>query len=119
MDEETRAAFCAGVAALLRRLHPRGAALDLGPALAEFAAALAVVDDPDSHDLEDRSQGSLTRADALRIRASKFVVANLPPGMFAEVAVRRTIAAAIRELTRAAVGEGALASRYLDGRREG
>ena len=114
MDEATRDQLCAGLEALLRELHPAGAALDLAPALAEFAASLAVIDDPDSHDLEDRSQGSLTRADALRIRASKFVAANLPPGMFAVMGVRRRVQATIRALAQAALGAAAGTSRYLD-----
>lgn len=115
MDERARAELFDGLEALLRRLHPDGPRLDLSAARAEFVAALAVVDDPDSHDLDDSSHGSLTRADALRIRAAKFVASQLPPGMFADPAVRREVAVAVRALAQAAVGPLA-PSRYLDGR---
>lgn len=111
--------FCRGVESILRELHPAGADLEVADALAEFRGALAVVSDPESHDLEDSPGGSVSRADALRIRASKFIAAQLPAGAFAEPAVRRRIREAVRALATAALGELA-PSAYLDapGRRE-
>ncbi|WAS97185.1 hypothetical protein [Nannocystis punicea] len=113
MDERALSDLCDGLEALLRRLHPDGSRLDLASARAEFATALAAVDDERNHDVEAASQGSLTRADALRIRSSKFVASLLPPGMFADPAVRREIARTVRALAEAALGPLA-ASRYLD-----
>lgn len=113
MDERALSDLCDGLEALLRRLHPDGPRLDLTSARAEFVAALASVDDEHSHDLEPTSQGSLTRADALRIRSAKFVASLLPPGMFADPGVRREIGRTVRALAEAALGPLA-ASRYLD-----
>lgn len=112
MDEAALDEFCRGVKSLLREVHPAATTGD--DAWAEFRASLAVVSDPSSHDLEDRSTGSLTRADALRIRAAKFIALNLPPGLFAEPSTRRRVRATLAELTRRAVG-AAEPSRYLDG----
>lgn len=114
MEAGARERFCGGLEALLRRLHPDGAGLDLAAAMAEFAATLTVAFDPQHHDLEDRSEGSLTSTDALRIRATKFLVAHLPPGLFADPVVRRTVRAEIRALAAEATGSAAR-SRYLDG----
>ncbi|MDC0715872.1 hypothetical protein [Nannocystis bainbridge] len=105
--------LCDGLEALIRRLHPDGPRLDLASARAEFVASLAAIDDPDSHDVEPTSHGSLTRADALRIRSSKFVASLLPPGMFAQPEVRREIGRTVRALAEAALGPLAT-SRYLD-----
>jgi len=113
MDEHALSELCDGLEALVRRLHPDGPRLDLASARAEFVGALQVVDDADSHDQEADSHGSLTRADALRIRSAKFVASLLPPGMFADPGVRREIGRTVRALAQAALGPLA-ASRYLD-----
>lgn len=105
--------FCEGVESILRAAHPDGGGLELAGALAEFRAALAVVSDPASHDLEDRSTGSLTRADALRIRGAKFIALHLPAGRFADPALRRRIGAELRALTERVLGPLAR-SDYLD-----
>lgn len=120
MDSRALDEFCRGVESLLRSVHPEGEALELSAAMAEFRAALVVVSDPESHDLEDRSGGSLTRADALRIRAAKFIALHLPAGRFADPALRRRIRGALRTLTAGALGSLA-PSDYLDGaaRRDG
>lgn len=99
---------------LIRRLHPRGAALELQAALAEFTAGLAVVDDPASHDREPGEEPSLTRADALRIRTIKFVVAQLPPGAFADPALRRQIRREVHAEVAALHGGDLPPSPYLD-----
>lgn len=104
MDGAALDEFCRGVAALLREIHPGGAGVDLAGALAEFRGSLAVVCDPESHDLEDRSTGSLSQADALRIRAAKFIALSLPPGLFAAPSTRQRVRVALVELTARAVG---------------
>ena len=45
MDEHALSELCDGLEALVRRLHPDGPRLDLTAARAEFATALAVIDD--------------------------------------------------------------------------
>ncbi|MDC0666927.1 hypothetical protein [Nannocystis radixulma] len=113
MDEHALSELCDGLEALIRRLHPDGPRLDLTAARAEFATALAAIDDEASHDLSAASEGSLTRADALRIRSAKFVASLLPPGMFADPGVRREVGRTARALAQAALGPLA-PSRWLD-----
>ncbi|MCA9718665.1 MAG: hypothetical protein H6713_04865 [Myxococcales bacterium] len=86
----------------------------LARALAEMLETLRrPPDDPDAPPGE-----SLSRADVYRIRISKFVARELPPGSFADRALRRAVRQEARALAELLLGAATPDSPYLDRARE-
>ncbi len=115
-------AFVDGLRALVLRLRESTSTSTdtdtdaLERALAELLETIRrPVDDP----MDPPSPGeSLSRADVYRIRISKFVARELPPGALAERARRREIRRSARDLTALLLDAPPEESAYLDRARE-